>query len=249
MLQKAAEAVEEAYTLPVHFPRLRARGAAFEAWAAAAAARGLDDVTVQDGLALLDAAERARIVRECREGKGTAWAGIVEEVGEKLAAETALVAGAVVAAVVERIPPPALRIAFLEKFPAPTHADTLASVMHAEDLWSILESARLDEELVRLDEELCEEAFERAFGGAVADFARRQWTDWHEERLRELVTRARALLPYEAFSTASDSIAAACDAFDCESAVRDELAALLLEDSLKRIDAARAVEEPLADAA
>jgi hypothetical protein len=249
-LQRAAEAVEEAYGLPVHFPRLRARGAAFDAWASEAAARGLDDATVQAGIALLDPAEHARIVRECREEDTSAWPGIVEEVGDQHAAETALLAGAIVAAVVERIPPPALRIAFLERFPIEDAAEMVAYVVRPEDLWSILESALLDQELVRLDERLGDpEAFEQAFDGAVDDFARRHWSEWHEERLAELVARARALLPYDAFPKAAAAIEAACGEVERSPTVREALAVILLSRSLVRIDAARAAAEPLADAA
>jgi hypothetical protein len=248
LLRRAVEAVEEAYTLPVHFPRLRARGAAFEAWAAACAARGLDEGTVLDGVALLEPTEHARIVRECRE-EATAWAEIVAEVGDEPAAEAALVAGAVVAAVMERMPPSERMLAFIDERPTPGPACTLLGVVRPEDLWSILESARLDEELVRLDEGLGEEVFEQAFDGLVADFARRHWSDRHEERLAELVARCRALLPLDGFPAASAELEAACDAFERDPAVREELAALLLTESLERIDAGRASGDAFADAA
>jgi hypothetical protein len=249
-LERAAEAVEEAFTLPAHFPCLRARGADLDAWTVGAAARALQDAVVREGLALLTQGERERIVRECEEGQATAWRNLVHGIGDASLAADALLAGAVVAAVVERLPPPAPRLSFLDfDTPLDDAAEALAFVVRPEDLWSLAETAHLDRELVRLDEELGEEAFERAWDGAIAAFSRRLWSEWHDDRLAELVARARALLPYDGYPKASAAVAAACDAFERDAGVRDRLASLLLEGSLGRIDAAYEAAEPLAEAA
>jgi hypothetical protein len=238
-LETAADALEEALTLAEHFPRLRPQGAAFAAWAEWAAEHDPGEISIDAGIAVLDAAERERIVRTHAQEQAKAWQSLCADVGGERLAETMLLSGAVVAGVRERYGPERFRLAFLEQragLEETRHA--LSWVLDGHDLWSLIESAEADAALSSLDEgdELDDEAYETLWEATLASEACRMWTPWHDARLAALVTRMRAWLPIAGFPAASALLEAACDEFEPGTAIAKSVAADLLHGSLYRLE-------------
>lgn len=234
-------ALEEAFLLPSSFPRLRARGRGAARWVTVVEAAGLDDGLVESGVAALGESERRRIVRECSRRHRRLWRTLVREVGDAEQAAEALISGAVVAAAVERMPPAASRLAFLEAEPGLHAAEALALAIRSDDLWSVVETAELDEALARLDAGLDGEEYGVLAEAIAARTAQRLVTRWHRRRLDVLVGRVAARLPHPGHPHASAALAHACGAFERHRAVRERLAALLLADSLHGTQPARSV--------
>jgi hypothetical protein len=241
LIEAAADALEEALTLPMHFPRLRPQGEAFAAWAEWAAAHDPDEVSIDAGIAVLDAAERERIVRAYAEEHSEPWRSLCAEAGSEWLAEKMLLSGAVLAGVHERCGPASFRLAFLEqraRVEETYHA--LSWVLDGHDLWSLIESAEAEVALRLLDpnEELDDEAYEVLWEATLASEARQMWTPWHEARLAELVERLRASLPIAGFPAASSLIAAACDEFEPSGPFAESVATDLLNASMVRLELA-----------
>jgi hypothetical protein len=228
----ASAALQEAFLLPSHFPRLRARGPGAARWVTVVISTGLDDDLVESGVAALGEEERRRIVRECARRQRHVWRTLVREVGSAERAAEALISGAVVAAAVERMPPASGRLAYLEEGAVTDPAEALALALRPDDLWSVVETAELGEALAGVDTGLDEEVYELHVEAAAALTARRLATSWHAKRLGVLVERVALQLPYPGHPRASSALARACGAFDRHPAVGPRLATLLLVDSL-----------------
>ena len=242
-LERQASALEELAGLPFLFPRLRPRGDAFAAWAERIAMAELGTPRFDEGLALVDAAERERIGREQAEEHPQVWQSLVADLADEDLARKIVVSGAVVAGVWERRPRDySFALALLEDSPDEDAAEALALVLDAGDLWNVFESASADAALAELDDDLDDEAYELMWNATIVEQARRLGGTWHEARLTELVARVRSRLPLEGFATASAILARACDEFEREPRVRERLAALLLADSVGRL----ALAPPLA---
>ncbi|MGH3104082.1 MAG: SEC-C metal-binding domain-containing protein [Gaiellaceae bacterium] len=235
-IERAAGALEEAVTLAAHFPRLRAGGEAFSAWAEGAAALEPIDELLEGSLGLLEPAERARIVRDYAAASADAWRSLCEDAGGEELAANVLVAGAVAAAVAERRPPDEETLELIETVDLEDDpCEALALGLEAGDLWSIVESYEADEAVGRLENELDDAAYELLWNATLESEAARLGGEWHRERLAALVERLRSRLPFEDFPAASTALAAACEAFARDEDVRRRLAASLLADSLGRI--------------
>jgi hypothetical protein len=147
-----------------------------------------------------------------------------EELGSEEVAAEAVVVGAVLAAVRERERPEPIALRLLEVKAPDDPVETLALVLDSGDLWSVHESAQLDDAL--------------AAGDEIASTTARLTTPWHERRLALLVDRLRARLPFAGFADASAALATACDAFGRDPSQAPRLAELLLVDSLRRLEQA-----------
>jgi len=240
-LERQASALEELAALPFLFPRLRPRGDAFAAWAERVATAELGAPRFDEGLALVEAAERERIGRDAEEHPQV-WQSLVADLADEDLARKIVVSGAVVAGVWERRTRDSLALALLEDSPDEDAAEALALVLDAGDLWNVFESASADAGLAELDDDLDDEAYDLMWNATIVEEARRLLGTWHDARLAELVARVRSRLPLEGFATASAILARACDEFEREPRVRERLAALLLADSVGRL----ALAPPLA---
>jgi hypothetical protein len=216
------------------FPRLRATGEAFSAWVDRVAAEERADAGVDEGIGLLDPAERARIVRSHREDFPAVWDSFREDVGDDASASGALLSGAVLAAVRERAEPDPRMLALLEELEEmrADHCSALALVLEAGDLWSVHESFEADAALAALPDGLAEEEYEARWEHILASESERLADDWHHERLAALVRRLRDRLPLGGYPAASGALAAACGEFEHEARFRSRLLTLLLADSL-----------------
>jgi len=234
-LERQASALEELAGLPFLFPRLRPRGDAFAAWAERVATAELGAPRFDEGLALVEAAERERIGREQAEEHPQVWQSLVADLADEDLARKIVVSGAVVAGVWERRTRDSLALALLEDSPDEDAAEALALVLDAGDLWNVFESASADAALAELDDDLDDEAYELMWNATIVEEARRLGGPWHDARLAELVARVRSRLPLEDFATASAALVRACDEFERDARGRERLAALLLADSVGRL--------------
>jgi hypothetical protein len=224
--------------LPLHFPRLRPAGEPFAAWADEVAARGLGDPPVAEGIARIDAEERAGIEGAHAKEFPDVWQSFCADLGgDEEMARRAVLAGAVAAAVKERQPPDPDRLALLEDSGdlCRDAGETLAFLLEAGDLWSIAESAQVEERLRAIPDDLDDDAYEPEWYGVVAREAERLMTPWHEERLALLVRRLRAQLPLAGFPAASTALEEACAAFERDAGLRRRLAELLVIDAFSRL--------------
>jgi SEC-C motif len=232
-----ASALVELMSLPALFPQLRPRGEAFASWAERVAAEQLDSPS-EEGLALLEPAERERIERGHAQEHPQVWRSLVEELGSEELARTAVVRGAVAAGVWERGRPlNPWSLALLEESSREDAADSLSFVLDARDLWSAFESGIVDDVLAELDDGLDDEAYDLVWNATVAEYARRFRGNWHDDRLAELVARVRSRLPLQGYTRACTALALACEGFKRDGDVRDRLPALLLAESVCRVSA------------
>jgi hypothetical protein len=234
-LARRVAVVAEVAALALNFPRLRAGGAGFSAWADSVAAGELDDTAIEDGLRLLEPEERARIESAHAEEFPTVWRSLCADLGgDEELARHAVVAGAVLAAVRERQPPDPRVLTLLEESDDLGHdaCETLAFALEPGDLWSVYETLQLEEALLEIPEELDDDAYEVVWDSVMRAQAARLRTRWHDHRLKLLVSRLRAQLPLAEHPQASSALMAACEAFERDLSVRRRLATLLLADSL-----------------
>ncbi len=183
-LERQASALEELAALPFLFPRLRPRGDAFAAWAERVATAELGAPRFDEGLALVEAAERERIGRDAEEHPQV-WQSLVADLADEDLARKIVVSGAVVAGVWERRTRDSLALALLEDSPDEDAAEALALVLDAGDLWNVFESASADAALAELDDALDDEAYELMWNATIVEQARRLGGTWHEARLTE----------------------------------------------------------------
>jgi hypothetical protein len=233
-LERLAPVIEEIVGLPALFPRLRPVGSEFDAWADSFAAGEFEVALIDDGIRRLSPDERERIERAHAEEFPAVWRSLCAEAGDEELARRALIAGAVVAAIGERLPPDPERVDVLEwrARDQSDFADTLAIVLDCRDLWSLHESIQADEAAQAISEELDDDVYETVWNAVVALQAEQLAGDWHHGRLALLVRRLRARLPLEDAPLASAALQEACAAFERDPEVRARLSAYLLGDSL-----------------
>lgn len=231
--QRAA-LVEEIARLPMHFPRLRPSDADVLAWADRLTSEARTEFPLAEGIALVSARERARTERAAAKELQGFWRQVCEEVGDERLAREAVVAGAVAAAVEERLRAREPDLELIEER-ADVRADlaeALAFALEAADLWSLSEAARADTALAAIPEHLDDDEYGLRWEAVLAAQARRLTTRWHRRRLDELVRRLASRLPVEGRPLASAALASACDAYRRDGSVRERVAAHLLADSL-----------------
>lgn len=228
-MRRSRQALGDLFTLARYFPVQRPGSATFDAWAEGAATNQLTRELLEDGLAQLGPAEQARIPGEFAAAYPQVWQTIVDESGRPDDAVQILLLGAVVAGLEERQRPldrAALQLLEVDKDIRDDPVESLALVLVAGDLWSMLEAVD------------AVDSFDR--GVSTAALAERLWSDWHEHRLDQLVRRLRARLPVPGFPTASSTIETACEAFEGDDRVGTRLRAELLLDALPAVaDAVR----------
>ena len=197
--------------------------------------------SLEEGGALLPAAERERIARTHAKEFPEVWRGLVDDLGDEAESEMLVVAGAIVAALGEApaVEPMALALIEAREDLRADPAEVLALALDPTDLWSIAEATVTDDALAQIPEVLDDDAYEVVWTATIEAEATRHWSPRHERRLVRLVNRVRAQLPVAAPSgTASVAIAeACCAALERDPEVRPRLAALLLADSVSLLRA------------
>jgi hypothetical protein len=163
------------------------------------------------------------------------WRSLCDDIGDEDEAICALLVGAVSASVAERRWLSTEMLLLLEENPPVDPAETLAVVLDPCDLWSLFESYGTYEALADLDVSLDEDDYASLGTATLAAEVERLTTDWHRERLAELVRRVRDQLPLETHAAASAMLAGACEAFEADERLRMRLASMLLDDSIDRI--------------
>ena len=201
----------EANDIAALFPGVRPRDDVFAAYADRVALNvdghgpRVPVRAVEDGLTLLDSAERRRIVSSWRDPYPDRWAAMIADGGSETLIERAVVAGAVRVAILERCPLPREALAVFEgglfgNLPA----NALTLLAPPQGTWSIDEAIAADGivpggprfEPARFD------ALERYAQGCVASE--------HVERLRAAASRIEMQLPVVGLPRASATLAAGC---------------------------------------
>ena len=218
--RRSREAFGDLFGLAFHFPRQRPASATFDAWAERAPDL-LSREVVEEGLAQLGAEECARIPAEFALAHPQIWEEIVNDARAVDDVNLVILVGAVVAGVEERtreLDAEALELLELDDAAREDPVESLALVLEAGDLWSVLEAIEASE------------AFDA--GASLDSAATRLWSVWHEQRLNELVRRLGERLPVAVFPLASLAIENACKAFERDREVRARLRGELLLDAL-----------------
>jgi len=223
-----AQALREAESIAALFPAVRASGAAVEPFLeeVAAAYPAEDDVTdgvLEQGLALLDASERRRIIDSWARPYADRWTSLTTTAGDVAAAERALLVGTLRIGIAERQPTPPELVGLLDQGAlrrSPYAA--LALVLPGTFVWSI----------------------DEARAAEVAQRGRRKWRQGveavqqvahvlisfeHIRRTRVLAGRLARELPMEDLPTASELLGKTCARIeDAADAARTAAAALLV---------------------
>ena len=160
---------------------------------------------VEDGLALLDSAERRRIVDSWCDPYPDRWAAMIADGGSETPIRRAVVAGAVRVAILERCPLPREALAVFEgglfgNLPA----NALTLLAPPQGTWSIDEAIAADGIVPGGPR------FEPARFDALERYAQGCVTNEHIERLRDAATRIEMQLPIVGLPRASATLAAAC---------------------------------------
>jgi hypothetical protein len=209
-VNREAEALEYAQHLGANFPFLRPVPLAARDFADRVAEElfGVDDEVpaerVAEGVALLDARERRRLVQTYVQHFDNIWEALCAEIGHDVAEEE-LVASAVRASIDERREPWPRMIEMLENaaVPAlPQHA--VACVLAHDDVWS------LEDALTAAARGVGAEIVPEAWEALVADVASARLERVHLQRVRALARRLERFLPYEDFPRASDLLTRGC---------------------------------------
>ncbi len=216
------------------FPLLRPDSPEFDAWVDTRREAEVTRASIEEGGALLRAAERERIVRVHAQEFPGVWRSLVDDLGDEHEAEEVVFVGAVVAALeeVRAVDPSVLELIETNEVIAGRPVEALALALDATDLWSIAEAAVADEALAKIPDFLDDDAYEILWIAAIEAEAARLWSLRHEGRLARLVERLRTQLPIAGRANVSRVLADGCAAFECDGEVRITLAALLLADSL-----------------
>lgn len=240
-LERVDEARAALFSLASLFPRLRPDARGFDAWLAGLGPdlRGrarFEGELIEAGIDAIREAERVRILAAA----AALWAGFsLDPDGELVArdlSDSLVLGGSVAAALRESPPLDPVMLQLLEDEPEddPREVLSLALSYNAADLWSISEASEASRrfDAVDPDDELDEEAFERAADAALRAYADEVWTDGHDRRMRRLLSLLADDLPRPDFPAATAKLGDARKRAEAEPAIRrDVAAALLLEAS------------------
>jgi hypothetical protein len=221
-------ALNEAEAIPALFPFVRAQGPAFEAFVERVAGDAAedDDIDVSvlaEGISLLDAGERRRLVDSWAVPYADRWASLNRAAGDTAAAERALLIGALRVAVDERAPTPRDIVGLLEdRRLSGSPFAALSFVVPPMFVWSRDEA----------------NAASAAASGrrkpaqrhhAIEQVAHALATFDHLRRTRGLVARLAAELPFEDLPVASETLAGPCREVEVDDeSARTAAAALLI---------------------
>jgi hypothetical protein len=233
------QALAEAEMVAMLFPTVRVRGEHIEEYARRMAAMlpGEDDIPeplIEEGLDLVGRAERRRVVESWSHPYADRWASITYTAGRRGAAETALVAGALRAAIAEVQPTPRGRVEpFEDESLRRSPLAAVALVVPPMFVWS-----RDEAEAATAAAAGRRKLRDRLRTIEHVGFA--LITHGHVRRLRRLAAFVAAELPFAGLPAASESLAGACRAVaaDDEDARAATVASLLAY--VEEIDLARA---------
>lgn len=242
-LRRREEELTAAAHLAALIPLARPATPEFDAWADGVAASGgaVDEHEkgrlLDEGPAALAPAERARVVETVRSELPELCGQLEERVGLEALAE-AIVTGAVVGGVNERVRAVETRALWLLEDDSALRADpadALSFALDGGELWNAAESLRLRDALDALPWEEHDDddpELERLWNRTVVAMAKRMRTRAHDRRLARLVGYLSVRLPLDGYPRTSDALAAACEAFERDGAVRARTAAFLLAGTL-----------------
>jgi hypothetical protein len=204
------DVVEAAQNLARCFPELRPRGEEVIAFAEETAAMlGEDDFHVPsdlltEGLARVEMAERRRLVELFAGDQPAGWRRLVADFrANPVAAERALVRGAVKWLICERRDRPRSVLAALEGEPLPrTPGALVALVLEASYLWSIVDAAAVPAEVSSLVDD------DVSWVEAAESIARDRVTAAHVDRVRMLLRPLEMQLPVRSLQRASKGLMA-----------------------------------------
>jgi hypothetical protein len=220
------QALREAEAMAMLFPSVRVEGDEVDAFADRAAAAHPDDdppaELLDEGLALVDASERRRLVDSWAELHADRWRSLTETAADNDAAERAVVKGALRAAIAERQASPHSLVEVLEDGRlrrSPLAA--LAVVIPALFVWSRDEAAAA--------EIAAAHSKRRERSAAVEGVAHALMTFAHVGRMRVLARRIASELPIVELPEASKILSSACDEVERDAdAARAATATLLI---------------------
>jgi hypothetical protein len=202
------QALREAESVAMLFPSVRLHGEEIDAFAERAAAAYRDDDrpgdVLDEGLALVAAQERRRLVDTWAEVYADRWRSLIETAADRDAAERSLVKGALRVAIAERQATPSEPAEHLEDGAlrrSPLAA--LALVLPAVFVWSRDEAAAA--------EVAAEYAGRRKRSVVVERVAYALMTFAHVGRARRLTRRFASELPIAELPEASKTLSKACD--------------------------------------
>lgn len=222
------QALHEAEGIAWMFPSVRVTGGEVDAFADRMAVEHAtdDDVpesTLEHGLALVDGEARRRVIELWAVPYADRWASLVHASGDADAAERALLAGALRAAIAERQPTPRELVEPLEGGAlrrSPFAA--LSAVLPPMFVWSV-------DELRAAQVAASQQRKPRHGMDAVEEVAYALMTFPHVERTSAMAARLAAELPFAGLPEASRTLAHACDEVDRSlDAARATTAALLI---------------------
>lgn len=238
-MRRRLEALTELAELAALFPFLRPAGEAVESFADGAADRlgdhdGFVPVELaEEGLALVDDAERRRLVEVFAERYPEPWAELRESVGDDALTERTLVVGTVRAAIGERRPPPLRVLAEVER--ATDTIDTpekaLLFLLSPSGAWTVEDVAAAGNAAERAAEG--EYGWMRAVDRVAADRIEAEQVG----RVRVLSGHLRRRLPFNGCPRISALLAEACAEVEQDDDLAYEIAGHLLTTYLVRMSA------------
>jgi hypothetical protein len=219
-------ALREAEAVPWMFPCVRAEGTEIDAFAERAALEhpsgDVSEATLERGLDLVDAEQRAAVVASWAEPYADRWASLTRAAGGPEAAEDALVRGALRAAIAERQATPLELVRELDDLALRRSPFAAVSVVVPPMfVWSVDEA--------RAAQVAAEQRSTRRRANAVQDVAYALMAFTHIRRTSALVARLAAELPFAGLPEASQTLEHACNEVERSlNAARATTAALLI---------------------
>jgi hypothetical protein len=190
------------------FPSVRPRDPVVEAFAERVAtefetvAPHIPQERIEEGVALLDATERHRIVDDLRGRYPDRWASLVADSGDELLTERAVVASAVLGAVLERVPVSRELLELVHAMPLPASPAGVVVVLVDPHLVWDRDDAILIGRMVPRGREAMQ------FWSEAHALAERRVDASHIVRVRELAERIGAQLPAEGLERATEIVGA-----------------------------------------
>lgn len=233
-LVRKADVLEELLGLATMFPLLRPDSRELDALLDARPDPEVTKGLIEEALALLSEEERVRIATAHAREFPSVWRSLVDDYGDEVEAEQAVLVGAIVAALGESATIDSLTAELLERDAdlAADPTEAIALALDGTGLYSIAEATALDEALAQLPEGLDDDAYGILWTAAVGAEAARIWSPQLERRLRRLVRRLHMKLPIADRPQASAVLADACSAFERDETVVKKVAEHLLAASL-----------------
>ena len=156
---------------------------------------------VEQGVELVEDAERRRIVDQLRARYPDRWLSLATAAGDEALTERAVVASAVKCAVIERLPMHREMVEFIEAMPAPpAPCGVLVIALDASLVWERDDAIIIGRSVPRTKDAMI-------FYTQAHALADRRIETWHLERVRELADRIAAQLPVDGLARASRLLA------------------------------------------